>query len=167
MALLGALKRGFELVLAVVSVALIVALCLLVMVAVVFRELGAALTWYDEVATVMLAWVTYYGAALAAVRRGHLASPEILRRMPVRLRLPLFVFAETLVIGFFLILAWAGLQVVILLEGDRLISLPWVPVQLTQSVIPVGAMLFIIAQLLSIPDEWRNLQQRRAPTEQI
>jgi TRAP-type C4-dicarboxylate transport system permease small subunit len=87
--------------------------------------------------------------------------------MPERLRLVLFIFAETLVIGFFLILAWAGLQVVILLEGDRLISLPWVPVQLTQSVIPVGATLFIIAQLLSIPDEWRNLQQQRAPTEQI
>jgi TRAP-type C4-dicarboxylate transport system permease small subunit len=72
-----------------------------------------------------------------------------------------------LVIGFFVILGWAGLEVVILLAGDGLISLPWVPVQLTQSVIPVGSALFILAELLSIPDEWANLTERRLPTEQI
>jgi hypothetical protein len=57
--------------------------------------------------------------------------------------------------------------VVILLEGDTLISLPWVPVQLTQSVIPVGAALFVICHLLSLPDEWVNLRHQRLPTEQI
>jgi TRAP-type C4-dicarboxylate transport system permease small subunit len=69
---------------------------------------------------------------------------------------------------FFIVLAWAGLEVVILLEGDRLISLTWVPVQLTQSVIPIGALLFIVAQLMSIPDEWRRLGGGAGlPTEQI
>ena len=139
----------------------------LVLVAVTWRELGWALTWYDEVATVMLAWLTYYGSALAALRRGHLASPEVLHALPEAIRLPLFLAGEFLVIGFFLILAWAGLQVVILLEGDTLISLPWIPVQLTQSVIPVGAVLFIIGHLLSLPDEWANLRRSRLPSEQI
>jgi TRAP-type C4-dicarboxylate transport system permease small subunit len=148
-------------------VALLVVLTATVSVAVVVRELGAALSWYDEVATVFLAWLTYYGAALAALRRGHLGSPEILRLVPMSYRLPLFVIGEGLVIAFFLVLGWAGLEVVILLEGDRLISLPWVPVQLTQSVIPAGAALFILAELLSIPDEWANLRERRLPTEQI
>ena len=31
----------------------------------------------------------------------------------------------------------------------------WVPIRLTQSVIPIGAALFIIAELLSLPAYWR------------
>lgn len=153
------LKRVLEAVLGAFSVFLIVALTMLVLVAVVYRELGGSLSWYDEVATVMLAWLTYYGSAFAALRRGHLGSPEILAMLPRRIRLPLFVFGEILVIGFFLLLAWVGLEVVILLEGDKLISLPWVPVQFTQSVIPIGALLFVICQLLSIGDEWASLER--------
>lgn len=34
-------------------------------------------------------------------------------------------------------------------------SLTWMPVQITQSVIPIGAVLFIICELLSVPDYWR------------
>jgi TRAP-type C4-dicarboxylate transport system permease small subunit len=167
MTALHALKRGLGAALAVFCVLLITALFVLVIVAVAYRELGAALAWYDEVATILLAWLTYYGAAYATLKRGHLGSPEILRVLPTHLRLPLFVVGEVLVIAFFMILGWAGLEVVILLAGDGLISLPWVPVQLTQSVIPVGSALFILAQLLSIPDEWANLTERRLPTEQI
>ncbi len=168
MNVLSAFKRGLELALAIFSVVLMVSLVVLVLFAVTLREMGAALTWYDEVATVMLAWITYYGSALAALRRGHLASPEVLRKLPENIRMPLFLVSETLVVVFFAVLAWAGLQVVVLLEGDTLISLTWVPVQLTQSVIPVGAVLFIVAHLLSLPDEWQNLRdRRRLPTEQI
>ena len=61
------------------------------------------------------------------------------------------LFAEVVFIAFFALLAWAGWQVVLVLEGDTLISLRWVPVQLTQSVIPIGAVLFIICELLAAP----------------
>ena len=46
-------------------------------------------------------------------------------------------------------------QVLAVLEGDRLVSLTWVPVQFTQSVIPIGAALFILCEILSFPDYWR------------
>lgn len=167
MTALSSIRRGLELALSVFCVILMVGLVVLVLISVTLREWGSALTWYDEVATVMLAWLTYYGSALAALRRGHLASPEVLRKLPERVRLPLFLAGEILVVAFFLVLAWAGLQVVILLEGDTLISLTWVPVQLTQSVIPVGAALFVVGHLLSLPDEWVNLRHQRLPTEQI
>jgi len=39
----------------------------------------------------------------------------------------------------------------VVLEGDTLISLPWISTQVTQSVIPIGAVLFIIAELLNMP----------------
>ena len=59
-------------------------------------------------------------------------------------------------LGFFALLAWTGWRVLQVLAGRPLISLPWVPVQLTQSVIPIGAVLFILAQLLSLPDVLRR-----------
>ena len=36
------------------------------------------------------------------------------------------------------------------------VSLTWVPTTLTQSVIPVGGALFIVAQLLSLPEVLRQ-----------
>jgi len=45
---------------------------------------------------------------------------------------------------------------------ENLISLPWVPVMVTQSVIPIGATLFIICELLSLPDYWRSVRAGRS-----
>ena len=160
------LRRGVEAALGAFCVALIVALTALVLIAVAYRQLGASLAWYDEVATVLLAWLTYYGAAFAALKRGHLGSPEVLMRAPPPLRFALFVASEALVVGFFAVVAWYGLEVVILLKGDGLISLPWVPVQLTQAVMPSGAALFILCQLLSAPDEWAALKLGRAAVKE-
>jgi TRAP-type C4-dicarboxylate transport system permease small subunit len=62
---------------------------------------------------------------------------------------------EAIVLLFFFLMARAGLQVLEVLEGDSLISLTWVPVQFTQSVIPIGAILFMLCQVLSLPNYWK------------
>ncbi|MCL4762803.1 MAG: TRAP transporter small permease, partial [Burkholderiales bacterium] len=64
---LAALRRGFERALEWVVIALMIVLAVEVAAGVIFRYAGRALVWYDEVASVLLAWVTYYGAALAAL----------------------------------------------------------------------------------------------------
>lgn len=64
------------------------------------------------------------------------------------------VLAELIVLGFFVILAWAGMRILLVLQGSTLVSLTWVPVSFTQSVIPIGAVLFVMAQLLSLPTYW-------------
>ena len=130
---------------------LMVALTVIVVVAVIYRKLDASLSWYDEVASVTLAWITYYGGALAVLKRKHIGFDSVLLAIPMPVRLYAALFAEIVFLAFFVLLAWAGWQVVMILEGDTLISLRWVPVQLTQSVIPVGAVLFILCELLSAP----------------
>jgi TRAP-type C4-dicarboxylate transport system permease small subunit len=135
-----------------------IALTIVVVVAVVFRLMGESFSWYDEVAVIGLAWVTYYGAALAALRRRHIGFDSVLLALPSPIRLAAAVFAEAVVLGFFLLLTWAGMRVLSVLAGDTLVSLDWVPVQLTQSVIPVGAALFIVAQILSMPDYLRSVR---------
>jgi TRAP-type C4-dicarboxylate transport system permease small subunit len=137
-------------------IALMLLLTIVVIVAVLFRIVGDSLSWYDEVAAILLSWVTYYGACLAALERKHIGVDSILLMMPVGLRMFGVVLAEIFVIGFFLLMAWAGLTVLEILEGETLVSLTWVPVQFTQSVIPVTAILFIICELLSVPDYWRR-----------
>lgn len=58
-------------------------------------------------------------------------------------------------LAFFVVLGITGVQVTLVLAGEHLVSLPWVPTQLTQSIIPVGAVLFVIAELLRLPDVLR------------
>ncbi len=57
-------------------------MAVIVVLAVVFRFLGQSLIWYDEVASVVLAWLTYYGSALAVCNRGHLGFPGLFLSFP-------------------------------------------------------------------------------------
>lgn len=145
-------RYWFERLLELVTILMMVALAVVVIVAVGFRLAGHALAWYDEVAAIQLAWLTYYGGALAALKRAHISVPALVNGAPPVIRVPLVLFSEAVIIGFFALLAWFGYEVLLVLEGDTLISLPEVSVQFTQSVIPIGAVLFILAQLLTLPE---------------
>jgi len=149
--MLTRLRAGFEHLLEGIVILLMVALAIEVILGVGFRQMGKALVWYDEIASVTLAWLTYYGAALTALKGGHIGVPEIVRMLPPRWRVPFVLLAETIVIVFFVVLAWSGWYVIEVLATDTLVSLPAVSVQYTQSVIPIGAVLFIIAELLRLP----------------
>jgi TRAP-type C4-dicarboxylate transport system permease small subunit len=149
------LRKGYERLLECIVVLLMVLLTALVMAGAFFRYIGSALSWYDEVASIGLVWLTYYGAALAALRGAHIGVPSLVNALPAKVRLLTTIFAEAVVIAFFTVLGITGVQVVLVLGGEHLVSLPSVPTQLTQSVIPVGAALFIIAELLRLPEVLR------------
>ncbi len=148
----AALRSAFERALTIFVIVLLAALAVVVLLGVACRKLDIPLVWYDEGASIMLAWMTYYGAALAALKRAHIGFPGLVNAMPMRLRVPAVLFGEACVIGFFALLTWFGVRVLLILQGDTMVSLTWVPTQLTQSVIPIGGALFIVAQLLSLPE---------------
>lgn len=134
------------------TIALLIVLAVVVVAAVVSRyALDASFVWYDEVASVLLAWITFFGAASAATRRRHLGFEGLLLAMPVPVRLTLFMVAELVVYAVFAILAYAGWFILQVFGSETLVSLEWVPLWFTQSVVPVGAALFILAQILSTP----------------
>ena len=156
--------RGiFERLLEAILIFSMVALTVVVVVAVVYRKAGASLAWYDEVASIMLAWVTYYGAALAALKRGHIGFDGLVLAVPLPWRMVLVAVAEVAVFGFFILMAWTGWVVLEVLEGDTLVSLPAVSVQITQSVMPIGAVLFMVAEALSLPQHWRSIRAASGP----
>ncbi|MEM6481804.1 MAG: TRAP transporter small permease subunit [Pseudomonadota bacterium] len=154
--MLSSLRKFFEVVLENFVILLMIILTVIVVVAVIYRLLGSSLAWYDEVAAILLAWITYYGSALAALRRRHIGFDSVLLSIQMPLRMWAVALAEAITAGFFILLAWAGYTVMTILGGMSLVSLTWMPVSVTQSVIPIGAVLFIICQLLSLPEYWRK-----------
>lgn len=149
---LATVRRAYLRILELICFVLMAALAVVVVLGVTYRTLGAALVWYDEIASVLLAWLTYYGAALAAFRGGHIAVSSLVDAMPRPLRIAVTVFAEACVIGFFVLLGWVGWNILEILATDTLVSLPEIPVSYAQSVIPIGSFLFVVAELLRLPD---------------
>ncbi len=147
---LNSIRVAYERLLECIAVALLAALALIVIIGVIFRFSGHALSWYDEVASVMLAWLTYYGAALAAIKRAHITIPSLVRALPRSLRLATALLGEAFVFLFLILLAWYGWVVLGLLQGETLVTVN-IPTTVTQSTIPIGAALFIIAELMVLP----------------
>ncbi|HEX2215444.1 MAG TPA: TRAP transporter small permease subunit [Xanthobacteraceae bacterium] len=150
------LRAGFEWLLETIVIALVVVLTAVVIAGFVFRYAGYALVWYDELASIGLVWLTYYGSALAALKGAHIGVPGLVNAMPPRVRVVVTLIAEAFVFLFFIVLAITGLEVLEVLGNDTLVSLDWVPLRVTQSVIPIGSILFIIAEALRLPQLLRD-----------
>ncbi len=145
-------RRLLEAALVTTGVALLFAIAVLVAAGVVLRKLGAPIGWYDEIAGVLLAWLTWYGAALAALERAHLGMPDLVALAPPALRVPLVLVRAALVCGTMALVAWFGWQIVAILGDERLVTVPWLTVGVAQSAIPIAASLFVLAELLTLPD---------------
>ena len=146
---LGRFRRRYGAVLEVVVMALVIGLALEVTLGIVFRAIGKSLTWYDEIASVMLAWLTFYGSALASVKRAHISCPELVEQASPRVRRALAVVAQLLVIAFFALLGWIGASILPIIASETLVSVP-VSMAVVQSVIPVSCGLILIAEALHL-----------------
>jgi TRAP-type C4-dicarboxylate transport system permease small subunit len=150
------LRGGFEWLLETIVVVLVTALTVLVICGFCFRYIGYALSWYDELASVGLVWLTYYGSALAALRGAHIGVPGFVNAMPPNWRVATTIFAEAIFFIFFIMLSWTGVQVIEALGGEYLVSLEWMPQRLTTSAVPIGAALVVIAEALRLPKLLRD-----------
>jgi TRAP-type C4-dicarboxylate transport system permease small subunit len=74
-------------------------------------------------------------------------------------RVVVTMVAEAFVFGFFILLAWVGYTVLEILAYDDLVSMPGVSVAYAQSVIPISAVLFIIAEAMSLPEIIRKARR--------
>jgi TRAP-type C4-dicarboxylate transport system permease small subunit len=144
-----------------IAVILIAAVAIIVTMGFFFRWIGESLVWYDEIAAIALCWLTYYAGALAALRGAHIGFAGFVNALPANLRVAATLFASCVTIGFFVVLVVMGTLVVQILKGNTLVSLPEVSLQITQSVIPIASALFILAELLRLPELLR--EARRGP----
>ena len=149
--MIASVRKQYEKLLEAIVILLMAVLAIEVTVGVIFRSMGHSLVWYDEVASILLAWLTFYGSALAAAKRAHIGCPEVVAMLPPRVRFAVRIATEVLVIVFFALIAWVGYSVLDVLATDNLVSLPQVSVKYTQSVIPISAVLILVAEILTMP----------------
>ena len=148
---LDVIRRRYERALEWLTVVLMGLLALEVTVGVIFRTAGYSLVWYDEFAAILLAWLTFYGSALASVKRAHIGCPEVMAMLPRTIKFAFRLLAEFLTIGFFLLMGWMGYKVLAVLDTDYLITMPSIPVSWVQSVVPISAVLIVAAELITLP----------------
>jgi len=156
-----AIRQIYDRVLETIAVILMVAVTSIVTLGVIYRWVGESLVWYDELASISLCWLTYYGGALAALRGAHIGFSGFVNSLPVQWRVAATVFSSAVTIFFFGTLAVMGTMVVQILKGDTLVSIPELSLQVTQSVIPIASVLFVIAELLRLPEQVS--EARRGP----
>jgi TRAP-type C4-dicarboxylate transport system permease small subunit len=147
-----AIRKIYDRILEIIAVTLMLAVTGIVTLGFVFRWAGESLVWYDELASISLCWLTYYAGALAALRGAHIGFSGFVNSLPSHLRVAATVFSSAVTIGFFCVLAVMGYKVVDILKGDTLVSIPALSLQVTQSVIPIASVLFVIAELLRMPE---------------
>ena len=148
---MDAFRRIYDRVLEAIAVAMIVAVTTIVILGFGFREVGWSLVWYDEVASIGLAWLTYYGGALAALRGAHIGFSGFVNALPANWRVTMTLVASAITIFFFGLLAVTGFQVVQVIAGITLVSIPEISQAWVASVIPVTSVLFVIAELVRLP----------------
>lgn len=134
-----------------------------VTIGVIFRTLGHALSWYDEVASVLLAWLTFYGSALGSFKRAHIGCPEIIHALSEKWRRPLSILAQLIVIAFFVTLCFVGLDIMPVLATDTMTSLPDIPMNIVQSVIPISCVLILISEIDELMRIIRRQPNRTLP----
>lgn len=131
--------------------ALLIAMVLLVTVAVFYRYvLGASLIWYDEFASYLLVWLTFYGAAVVAYHRRHIAFETVVERLSPGARRAAAIAAEVCVIAFQGILLYYGWVLMQAIRAETAVSLEWVRMGWIYSVLPISGGLMLLISLVDL-----------------
>ena len=129
------------------AVCLLAGLVIIVYLGVFFRYvLNSSLTWYDEFASYMLVWLTFYGTVVADYHRRHIGFDILVNKLAPPARKVVDVAAEFAVLGFQFVLFYYGWVLTQRMGDETAISLPWVKVSWISSVLPVtGGLLLLIS----------------------
>src|SRR5574342_1076382 len=88
---------------------LLVLMVVVVCLGVFFRyALNSALVWYDEFASYLLVWLTFYGAVVASYRRRHIGFEVLVDRLLPKTRRVFDFVGECFVLGFQVVLFGCG-----------------------------------------------------------
>lgn len=127
------------------AVLLLVLMVVVVSLGVFFRYvLNAALVWYDEFASYLLVWLTFYGAVVASYRRRHIAFDLVVDRLTPDLRRLVEAVAESLILGFQVVLFYYGWLLTRKMGDETAVSLVWVKMGWVYSVLPIAGGLMLL-----------------------
>lgn len=139
------------------SVLLLVLMVAIVVVGVFFRYVvGASLAWYDEFASYLLVWLTFYGAVVVSYRRRHISFDTLAERLGRAGRRLVNTVAEVLVLAFQIVLAYYGWVALDAMAFDTAVSMTWVRMTWVYSVLPVSGALMLAISAVHLADLLRG-----------
>jgi TRAP-type C4-dicarboxylate transport system permease small subunit len=126
---------------------LLVLMVVLVCLGVFFRYvLGSSLAWYDEFASYLLVWLTFYGAVVASYHGRHIAFEMVVDRFMRNTRRFVEAGAEVFVLGFQFVLFYYGWLLTQKMGDETAVSLVWVKMGWVYSVLPItGSVMLLIS----------------------
>jgi TRAP-type transport system small permease protein len=135
------------------SVLLLVLMVGIVCLGVFFRYvLNESLVWYDEFASYLLVWLTFYGAVVASYRRRHIAFDVVVSKLRPETRRIMDFIGELFCLGFQIVLFYYGWILTDKIGDESAISLPWVKMRWIYSVLPITGGLMLLISLTRLFD---------------
>jgi TRAP-type C4-dicarboxylate transport system permease small subunit len=141
---------------------LLAAMLVLVTVGVFFRYvLAASLTWYDEFASYLLVWLSFYGAVVATYRNRHISFETLAERLGSAGRRRFALVSTAASIVFQGVLCWYGVVLVRAVGQETAVSIQSVRMAWVYSVLPISGGLMLLVSLVRFGYELRG--QELAP----
>jgi TRAP-type C4-dicarboxylate transport system permease small subunit len=129
------------------TMGLLVAMVVIVCWAVFTRyALNSSLVWYDEFASYLLVWLTFFGSVVADYQRRHIAFDLFVNKMDPGTRRAVDIVGEIAVFGFQFVLFYYGWILTERMGDETAIALPWVKIAWVNAVLPLtGALLLLLS----------------------
>ena len=130
------------------SIGLLAAMVVVVCWAVFTRYvLNSSLVWYDEFASYLLVWLTFFGAVVADFQRRHINFDLLVNKLKPPARRVVDVVGEFAVLGFQFVLLYYGWILTEKMGDETAISLPWIQIAWVTAVLPVTGALMLLLSL--------------------
>lgn len=124
---------------------------LIIPVGVVMRYVfGVGAQWPEPISILLMMLFTFVGAAAAYRAGGHIAVDMLTKALPAPLRRAAGVAVNLLMLGVCGYVAWFGTGLCLETMRQTVSELPWLPVGVTYTAIPVGALataLFVLERM--------------------
>lgn len=131
----------------------------IVFVNVFFRfVLRFSLSWADEMAQVLMIWLTFLGAAVAMRDRMHYAFDYLVRRLPSGGQRAVVIGGHLLCIAMTLLLIYWSAKVTLLITA-WVMPATGMPRSWVYAACPVGSLFILYYQIRNLMEDW----QARAP----
>jgi TRAP-type C4-dicarboxylate transport system permease small subunit len=123
---------------------LLALMLLLVLAGVLYRYVfDDSLSWYDEFAGYLLVWLTMVGSVVGLAKGKHIGFETLVETFPPGARRAVAVLGLLTLVAFSLVMVVAGGQLVLEMEGETAISLPWIKMAWIYSIMPISGALML------------------------
>ena len=130
------------------SIGLLAAMVVIVCWAVFTRYvLNSSLVWYDEFASYLLVWLTFFGAVVADYQRRHINFDLLVNKLEPTARRVVDIVGELAVLGFQFVLFYYGWILTEKMGDETAISLPWIRIGWVTAVLPIAGALMLLLSL--------------------